>query len=289
MSTFVKSQKSEISQKLAAFTGEGAYHGSTKNKGMQSQSNVVPENDPTTISWYLKRPNSFESYFEFEYFNAKFTNKAELKSQLPLPTQEEIKNDGVTFCWTPFEEALAEAGPLTKSVLQEMEKHLERKKKFVYIDSKIQFFKKGDLPVDSKLWHVDGTIAVSDERARALAYDILHDMKARMLGPVAPPQYLAYQSSYHCATEFVTEEVTVPLPDCIRDFNILDGLVNVVNPKRKAQPAASIISFDGFSLHRAVPATEDGWRLWVRCTETDREIKINPSILDCYGTVYRTQ
>jgi hypothetical protein len=201
----------------------------------------------------------------------------------------EIKNDGVTFCWTPFEEALAEAGPLTKSVLQEMEKHLERKKKFVYIDSKIQFFKKGDLPVDSKLWHVDGTIAVSDERARALGFDILHDMKARMLGPAPPPKYLAYQSSYHCATEFVTEDVSVPLPDCIRDFNILDALVNVVNPKRKSQPAASIISFDGFSLHRAVPATEDGWRLWIRCTETDKEIKINPSIIDCYGTVYRTQ
>ena len=92
--------------------------------------------------------------------------------------QDEIAGDDVTFCWCPIEEAIAEAGPLSRRVLLEMQGHLGRKKRFVYIDSKIQWFQAGDTPVDSRHWHVDGSIAVRDERVRALGHRLLHDMRA---------------------------------------------------------------------------------------------------------------
>ncbi len=284
MNTFLKSVRTEENQKTAEFTGEGAYHGSTKPKIRDlSIPEEIPEVIPSTLIDYWKRKDP-----KFQDFLATFVNLYQVKKVLPEPSQDEIKDDGVTFVWSPFEEAKREAGPLTKKVLEEMENHLERKKKFVYIDSKIQFFHKGDLAVDSKLWHVDGTIAVRDQRAADLGYNILHDMRARILDfDQDPPKYLAYQSSQHCATQFINRPLSFRLPACIPNFNILDDIVREIDPPVVSQPAGSIVSFNGLSLHRAVPATADGWRLWIRCTETDREIKLNSAIINCYGTVFK--
>ena len=288
--TFLKSSKTEDAQKIAVFSGEGAYHGSSKirndNKAFVLETEM--EKFPSSLMYYWKTKNS-----KFSNFNADFTNLCEIKKVLPIPSQQEIKNDAVTFCWCPIEQAKQEAGPITKNVLLEMESFLERKKKFVYIDSKIQYFEKGDLPVDSKLWHIDGSIAVRDQRSIDLGYNLLHDMKARFINHTIPfmncatPKYLAYQSSLYCATQFVKDPLSLVLPDCIPNFEILDRLVQEINPEYISQPAGSIISFDGFSLHRAVPAQADGWRLWIRCVETDCEVKLNSSIINCYGTVFR--
>jgi hypothetical protein len=98
---------------------------------------------------------------------------------------------------------------------------------------------------------------------------------------------MAYQSSEHCATEYATEAVTVQLPELIANFDELDDRVRALGPATAPQPSSSIVRFDGLSLHRAVAARADGWRLWVRCMETDREVHLNPSIIECYGTVFR--
>lgn len=286
MITFLKSEKTEENQKLATFTGEGAYHGSTKTKKVEDPNPLfseVVEALPISLIGYLQRQE-----INFASFPATFTNKCEVRRMLPIPSQDEIQNDGVTFCWCPLDTAIREAGPVTKNVLLAMREQLTGKKKFTYIDSKIQFFKTGDLPVDSKLWHVDGTISIRDIRAQKLGHTILHDMKARMTGPGVSPQYLAYQSSLHCATQFAIKPVTINLPDCIPNFDLLDQLVVAAAPVYQSQPQASIVAFDGYSLHRAVPATADGWRLWIRCIETDREVKLDSSIINCYGTVFRS-
>ena len=36
-----------------------------------------------------------------------------------------------------------------------------------------------------------------------------------------------------------------------------------------------------------VAARDAGWRLWVRCVETDRRALLTSSIIECYGLVYR--
>jgi hypothetical protein len=266
MSTFLKSVKTKENQKTAVFTGEGAYHGS---------SNKNPEKVPT-----------LGEKFAFPEMQMLFTNDCHIKDILRGPTQEEVQNDGVVFVWSPFEEAKQEAGPLTKQVLLRMEPHLKHDKKFIYVDSKIQFFHKNDLPVDSKLWHVDGSISIRGEQAWQAGYTLLHDLKSKVLSGVTN-SYLAYQSSHHCATQWVVDPITVSIPECIPSFDILDELVQKQNPTFRSQPAGSIIQFTDNCLHRAVPASEDGWRLWIRCVETDREIKINSSIINCYGTVFK--
>lgn len=280
----VKRERSVEAQKVAVFTGEGAYHGSTKPRPQAPQAPVAgpcEEMRPTTLEAYAAAGTK-----TIARFDATFPNHYDVKATLPVPTQDEIQNDGVTFCWSELDDAIAEAGPLTRRVLEEMSKHLHRTKRFIYIDSKIQWFEAGDVPVDSQHWHVDGSIAVRDERVHALGHRLLHDMRARFAHPV-PPTYLAYQSSTHCATLFATAPVSLPMPELIPNFDELDRDVRALDPPCVAQPASSIVRFDGLSLHRAVAAERAGWRLWIRCTETDHEIRLNPSLVECYGTVFR--
>lgn len=266
MKTHIKFDRNENNQKTAIFTGEGAYHGS---------SNKEPEQTPI-----LGEKQVFPSY------NAVFKNICEVKKVMEVPSQEAIQADGVTFVWALFEEAIEVAGPLTKSVLQAMAPHLKRDKKYIYVDSKIQHFSKGDLPVDSKLWHVDGSVALRGESAYALGYTLLHDLRAKEKAGIED-HYLAYQSSAHCATQWVTEALTLSLPEYIPTFDWMDEQVRAANPAVMSQPAASIVHFTDNSLHRAVPASDNGWRLWIRVLETDKEIKLSTNVVECYGTVFK--
>jgi hypothetical protein len=288
----VKRARSIPDQKVAAFTGEGAYHGSTKPRPtVAAPSGTAPVAPPAPVE--EMRPATLEAYAasgarDIAEFEATFPNHYEVKAILPVPAQEELAADGVTFCWCLIDDAIAEAGPVTRRVLEEMRNHLRRDKRFVYIDSKIQWFEAGDVPVDSRHWHVDGSIAVRDERVQALGHRLLHDMRARLERRAAPPTYLAYQSSTHCATQFATGPVALRIPELIPSFDELDLRVRRLDPPCVAQPPASIVAFDGLSLHRAVAARSAGWRLWIRCSETDHEVRLNPSIVECYGTVFRS-
>jgi hypothetical protein len=220
-------------------------------------------------------------------FEATFPNLYVVERVLPIPTQEEIRADGVTFCWAPLDQAIAVAGPLTRRVLEAMKDLLVGDKGFVYVDSKIQYFEPGDVPVDSMHWHVDGSIVARGPAVEALGFNLLHDMRARLTSGVAPPRYLAYQSSDHCATLVATSPVTLTLPELIPTFDGLDAAVRARAIPCAAQPASSIVRTDGLSLHRAHAASGAGWRLWVRCVETDREVQLDSSIIECYGTVFR--
>jgi hypothetical protein len=70
--------------------------------------------------------------------------------------------------------------------------------------------------------------------------------------------------------------VSLPLPELIPNFDDLDRQVRALDPASAPQPAGAIVRFDGRSLHRAVAAHDAGWRLWVRCAETDRRVELTP-------------
>ena len=284
MTTWLNRPHAIETQKVEVFTGEGAYHGSTKQKSpaaLPRQMDVPSEARPTTLERYLERGSA-----TIESFDAYFPNSLRVVEQCEVPTQDQVRDDGVTFCWCPFEEALRIAGPLTHRVLMGMQAGLSGKKRYVYIDSKIQYFEAGDLPVDSCLRHVDGSIAVRDERVLGFGSPVLHDMRAR-IEHADPPRYLAYQSSDHCATGFLGSPLRLHMPELIPNFNAFDALVREAGVSEVAHKAGTIMAYNGLTVHWATPANSSGWRLWVRCTETDVEIKPSASIIECYGTVFR--
>lgn len=287
MTNLLRQARTSADQQVARFTGEGAYHGSTRKRvDPPADAPVAPPVDefrPRTLERYAA-----EDRRAIDEFAAVFPNRYTVLESLPVPSQDEIQRDAVTFCWCPLDAAIREADPLTRTVLAAMAPHVVGDKRHVYIDSKIQHFEPGDVPVDSQHWHIDGTIVARDERARRLGHSLLHDLRARFDGPATPPRFLAYQSSTHCATVFATAPVALALPELIPDFDELDRRVRALAPPEVAQPPATIVGFDGLSLHRAVPAARAGWRLWIRCIETDREIVPDASMIACYGKVYRT-
>lgn len=284
--TYLRQEHTRATQKLQPFTGEGAYAGSTRRRTPPAASAprpvVVEEMRATTIDGF-----PLDGSRPIADFDAVFPNLYTIERELPSPTQEEVRADGVTFCWCPIEEAIAVAGPLTRSVLVAMKALVKGDKRFAYIDSKIQYFEPGDVPVDSQHWHVDGSIVARGPAVEALGHNLLHDMRARLATGVSPPTYLAYQSSDHCPTLFVTEPLVLRIPELVPNFDGLDALVRALDPPSVAQPASSIVRTDGLSLHRAQAAIGPGWRLWVRCVETDREVHLDSSIIECYGTVFR--
>ncbi len=284
MTTWGTKVRSIETQEVERFTGEGAYHGSTKQKPRitpRSRSDVVNEARPTTLERYVA-----EGRTVIESFDAHFPNSLRVVSDCPVPTQEQVRDDGVTFCWCPFDEALRVAGPLTRNVLLAMLPGLRRDKRYIYVDSKIQYFLPGDLPVDSCLRHVDGSIAVRDERVLRFGVSILHDMRARLESD-DQPTYLAYQSSTHCATGFLNRSLTLRMPELITDFSAFDAQVRASGAPEVLHRAGAILAYDGKTIHFATPATSPGWRLWIRCTETDVEIIPSAAIIDCYGVVFR--
>lgn len=284
MTTWIDRERTIAGQHVEPFTGEGAYHGSTQRKPPGPvEADVVDEKRPVTLERYLaRRATAIES------FDAVLPNRLRLVRQLRVPTQEQVRADRVTFCWCPFEEAVERAGSLTRQVLAGMRRGLVGDKRYVYVDSKIQYFEPGDLPVDSCLRHVDGSIAVRDERVLHFGPEVsvLHDMRAR-IDHGRPPRYLAYQSSGHCATGFLDRPLRLRMPELIPNFNGFDALVRAARPRETFHPAAAILGYDGLTVHWPTHALTGGWRLWIRCTETDVEIHPSESVIECYGTVFR--
>lgn len=223
--------------------------------------------------------------YEFPEFDAHFPNQMLVLDQLRVPSQDEIRREPLNLSWCPIDEAMEKMGPCGRSVVKAMMPHLQRKKRYAFVDLKLQYFKAGDSPVDSLHWHCDGTIWIEDERSAKLGYVMLHDMYARLNHP-SPPTYLMYHTADFCATQFVAEPLTLRIPKCIPGFQEFDRLVNSKAPAIKATLPGQIVAFDGFSIHRAVPAKKDGWRLWIRVKETDHFTAAKASARE-YGAVFR--
>ncbi|MEZ4248287.1 MAG: hypothetical protein R3B99_08625 [Polyangiales bacterium] len=282
--TSLRKRHAVETQEVLPFTGEGAYHGSTRKRATATPRAPQPtplEMRPTTLDRFQGEPGPIEG------FEATFPNLYVVEEVLPVPTQDEVRDDGVTFCWCPIDEAIPLAGPLTRRVLEAMRARLVGDRRYVYVDSKIQYFEAGDVPVDSQHWHVDGSIVARGPLVEALEHDLLHDMRARLATDAPSPRYLAYQSSDHCATLFVTSPLTLTMPELVPNFDGLDACFGL-DPAVVPQPASSIVRTDGLSLHRA-PGRERkrAGGSWVRVVETDREVQLSSSIIDCYGTVFR--
>ena len=100
-------------QQVVPFTGEGAYHGSTSKRPNAGSPGappaVVEEMRPSTLESYRLDPPRPIAEFE-----ATFPNLYSVESLLPVPSQEEVRDDGVTFCWCALAEALARSGPGTR-------------------------------------------------------------------------------------------------------------------------------------------------------------------------------
>ena len=113
MRTFLRQERSVATQQVARFTGEGAYHGSTRARPTAGPAAALA---PVVEEM---RPRSLERYDaagvrEIASFTARFPNRHEVLARLPVPDQEAIRADGVRG----FFEATTSNGAIDARVLE---------------------------------------------------------------------------------------------------------------------------------------------------------------------------
>ena len=95
---FSSQTRSIATQRVAPFTGEGAYHGSTKARPQASKppapSPMVEEMRPTTLEALSEAELARAT---IEDFDAVFPNRWQTLTTLPVPSQDAIRDDGVTM------------------------------------------------------------------------------------------------------------------------------------------------------------------------------------------------
>lgn len=161
-------------------------------------------------------------------------------------------------------------GTFLHKVCLELSKKVKLNTKYLVVDSKVQFFKKGHIPIDHDCWHLDGTIQINRklsnltfETADIGSRDILEKF----------PRFHSWISSNISSTEYMTKEFTVPVPRLLKNWRVFAEMLksehDISTDMYHKHSQGEIVSYDAFTLHRAVPAVEDGYRLWVRVAETN--------------------
>lgn len=196
-----------------------------------------------------------------------FDNAMTRHEVLEPPTEAALMSEP-TYRAVEFNDVLRSCGDYTRYVLGRMEAHLKGNRRFTYVDSKIQYLRIGDAPVDSLYWHIDGCVYVPEKIVRRFGYVQLFDLYARSISS-SNPTFLSFLTSADCATEYVRDPMRIEVPKCFEWYDVLDALVKAREPRTVSQTPCQVVSFGSKSLHRAVPAKKEGWRLWIRITETD--------------------
>ena len=109
MQTVLRRPRTIDTQRTAPFTGEGAYHGSTRARSGPRPRSPSPPRPPPVDE---VRPRTLDAYAaagrtDIARFEATFPNRYEEVELLPPPSQAEIAQDAVTLCWCPARDRAA--------------------------------------------------------------------------------------------------------------------------------------------------------------------------------------
>lgn len=186
-------------------------------------------------------------------------------------TQEEIKNEPMFFnCGFDF--AFDHGGPITKEFLTKFLVDDHHSTRNVIVDSRVHMLMPGWYPCIPG-WHHDDIARTRKDgqpNYKNLAYKSKH--ASTIIGDAS-------------VTEFLFGEINLAIPKLGRtiykDWN--DEIENrkaerefFVRPKLKytIQPIATnrLVYFDWQTFHRGMPATKDGWRMFIRASwDTERK------------------
>jgi len=175
-----------------------------------------------------------------------------------------------------WKDALNNAGPCTKIILDIFEKYLKFDRKYILVDVQIQFLKKNQFTTNKEgtSWHLDGATSIhpvlteyiggkitNSERGMLDLYDSLN-RKNKM-------RFYSFFQGEVSKTEYINDPLILEIPKCINTFEQLSDIVNEKEFKIYTQKPLDLMCFDDSVLHRATAAISDGWRYWVRIGEID--------------------
>lgn len=168
-----------------------------------------------------------------------------------------------------LDDAVKYGGSLTRMVLGKM--NLRGDKKYIIVDVKVHMLVKGFMPAIPG-WHTDGVPRFSDHWNISDGVPSLAEQADwEDSGEPVSPRYHLYVSGSGCLTKFITDPITLDVPESGSDtYANISKQVNLLNLPTSVFPG-QIIEWDWWNLHTAVPAQKREWRYLCRVTETDHK------------------
>jgi hypothetical protein len=181
------------------------------------------------------------------------------------PSQELIETS-LNLRQVSLEDAVRYGGPITRAALGAMKFHGDRK--YIIVDTKVHLLMPKFTPAIPG-WHTDGV-------PRGVEMDPAGkgkpNLRAQEENLVTPPRYHLMTTGDFCPTTFMTEPTTFDV-DLDLNSDLYKNLTQQANKMGEFStmeaPASTIVEWDWWNVHTAIPSRGRGWRYLIRAAETD--------------------
>lgn len=197
-------------------------------------------------------------------------NQPVVGNSIEEPSQELIENTP-TLARCSIEDAAVFGGTLTREALGAM--NLRGDRKHIIVDTKVHMLLPGFIP-SIPGWHTDG-VPRGDEGLNPNNHGAPNLRAQIEAHPDEAPRYHILVTGDHSPTEFIRESMQLRFPEDIGSDlyrEMTDQIDRLWLPHFAtpwAVPPCTVVEWDWWNVHRAVPATARGWRFLIRVTETD--------------------
>lgn len=205
-------------------------------------------------------------------------NPIEFGAKIEVPSQELIRNT-IGLFRASMEDAIKFGGELTRECLQKIK--LKNNRKYVTVDTKISMLMPGFIPAILG-WHTDGVPRPEKDKP-----DI------RLQEGLEENIYHLIVTGEGCLTEFLTNKVWVNLPDNPSSdiYKIMNKEIDELIERDKnptlcpviSIPSCQALTWDWWTIHRAIQAKKHEWRFLIRVAETNT-IEPKTNLRDCLRT-----
>jgi len=181
------------------------------------------------------------------------------------PSQDVIETT-LNLRQVSLEDAVRYGGPITRAAIGAMEFVGDRK--YIIVDTKVHLLMPSFIPAIPG-WHTDGVPRGEEMNPAGRGKP---NLRAQVEGLVTAPRYHLLTTGDFCPTTFMTEPTEFDL-DLDLNSDLYKNMSQQVNKldsfKTLEAPASTVVDWDWFNVHAAIPSRGRGWRYLIRVAETD--------------------
>lgn len=184
------------------------------------------------------------------------------------PSQDAIEGS-LNLRQCSLEDAARYGGPITRAALGLLRLHEDRS--YVTVDTKVNLLLPGFIPAIPG-WHTDGVPRGDDLNPGGKGEPRI---SAQAAGLVPSSRYHLLVTGTHSQTQFLYDPLSLEVED---DRNLYEKMTKDIEatfarsidvPTIYSAPSCTMVEWDWWNIHRAIPAQGRGWRYLIRVTESN--------------------
>ncbi len=201
-------------------------------------------------------------------------NPPRVGESIPVYSQDTIENT-LNLRQVSLEDAARYGGPLTRAALGAMK--FKEDRNYIVVDTKVNLLLDGFIPAIPG-WHTDGVPRGEDMNPAGKGEP---NLGAQINNKITSSHYHLLVTGSISQTEFLRDPIALDLPSDRALYQVMSKIVNqwieaetrILGKYREelvfTAPAETVVEWDWWNIHQAVPAKGRGWRFLIRVTETD--------------------